>query len=136
VTSQKNSNLLTQTLSLYAQDSWKATPRLTFIYGVEVGVEPCANRERNDDPWLRGKVFQIPHDRSRAFGHSTVEDDLWEFCPALGRGVFLMKSTTCPPGQLGHFYDLGLGAGCDACNRISDGATLTTATASVRRSQI
>jgi hypothetical protein len=132
VTSQKNSNLLTQTLSLYAQDSWKATPRLTLIYGVRWEWSPA--------PTGRGTTTLaswegVSNPATIALAPSGTP--LWKttygnFAPRLGVAYSLnQKHDFVLRANWGIFYDLGLGQVATLATGFPNGATLTTATASV-----
>jgi hypothetical protein len=132
VTSQKNSNLLTQALSLYAQDSWKATPRLTVIYGLRW--------EWNPAPSGRGTTTlaaweNISDPATITLGPSGTR--LWKttyanVAPRLGLAYALSaKHDFVMRANWGIFYDLGLGQVGTLATGFPNGATLTTATANV-----
>jgi hypothetical protein len=132
VTSQKNSNLLTQTLSLYAQDSWKATPRLTLIYGLRWewspapsgrGTTTLASWEGVSNP---ATIVLAPS------GTPLWKTTYGNFAPRLGLAYSLNeKHDFVLRANWGIFYDLGLGQVATLATGFPNGATLTTATASV-----
>jgi hypothetical protein len=132
VTSQKNSNLLTQTLSLYAQDSWKATPRLTLIYGVRWEWSPA--------PTGRGTTTLASWEgvsNPATIALAPLGTPLWKttygnFAPRLGVAYSLNeKHDFVLRANWGIFYDLGLGQVATLATGFPNGATLTTPTASV-----
>jgi hypothetical protein len=132
VTSQKNSNLLTQTLSLYAQDSWKATPRLTLIYGVRWELSPAPSG-RGSTTLASWEGVSNPATIALApLGTPIWKTTYGNFAPRLGvayslndRHDFVLRA------NWGIFYDLGLGQVATLATGFPNGATLTTATATV-----
>ena len=132
VTSQKNSNLLTQALSLYAQDSWKATSRLTVIYGVRWEWNPApsgrdtttlASWEGTSNP---STIVLAP------FGTSLWKTTYANFAPRVGVAYSLnAKHDFVLRADWGIFYDLGLGQVGTLATSFPNGATLTTDSANV-----
>jgi hypothetical protein len=63
-----------QRLGLYAEDSWRATPRLTVNFGLRydttLGLFIASGHDQNLNPALAGNgvVSGIPHDYRKAFG--------------------------------------------------------------------
>jgi hypothetical protein len=132
VTSQKNSDLLTQALSLYAQDSWKATPRLTLIYGLRW--------EWNPAPSGRGTTTLASWENvsnPAAIALAPSGTHLWKttyanFAPRLGGAYVLSAKRDCVlRANWGIFYDLGLGQVGTLATGFPNGATLTTDVANV-----
>ena len=132
VTSQKNSNLLTQALSLYAQDSWKATSRLTVIYGVRWEWNPAPSG-RDTTTLASWEGTSNPSTIALApFGTSLWKTTYANFAPRVGVAYSLnAKHDFVLRANWGIFYDLGLGQVGTLATSFPNGATLNTDSANV-----
>jgi hypothetical protein len=127
VTSLRNANLLTQALSLYAQDMWKATPRLTVTYGLRWewnpaptgrGTTALASWENVSDPAALDLA---------APGTSLWKTTYGNFAPRIGAAYALTATRDLAVrANWGIFYDLGLGQVATLATQFPNGATLTT----------
>jgi len=110
VTASKPAKVLTHAFSAYAQDSWKATKRLTIVYGLrwELAPPPSARGNTTLASWTNpsspGSFALAP---SGASLWSTVHTN---FAPRLGIVYKLTSSgDLVARGGWGIFYDTGLG---------------------------
>jgi len=109
--SAKASSFLSQSMSLYGQDTWKVTPRLTFTYGVrwELAPAPSARGNTTLASWTN---VDNPAELSLAPSGSALWATTYtNFAPRLGvaysltrKGDFVLRAGT------GMFYDLGADA--------------------------
>ena len=100
-------------LSLYGQDSWKATPRLTLTYGLRWEVNPPPTGKNGKD------LFTVSGlDTPSSIALAPRGTPLWKttynnFAPRVGIAYQLFQKPgreTVLRGGLGIFYDLGTGA--------------------------
>jgi hypothetical protein len=132
VTSFKNANLLTQALSLYAQDTWKATPRLTLTYGVrwEWNPAPTGRGATNLASWAN--VSNPSTLALAATGAPLWKTTHGNFAPRIGAAYALTANRDLVlRASWGVFYDLGLGQVATLATQFPNGATLTTDNAAV-----
>jgi hypothetical protein len=105
------SQLLAQALSLYVQDSWRATPRLTITYGLRWELDPA--------PSARGATTLASWtnvNNPSEIALAPIGAPLWattygNFAPRIGvayrlteKGDFILR------GGAGIFYDTGVGS--------------------------
>jgi hypothetical protein len=132
VTSQKNSDVLTQALSFYAQDSWKATTRLTVVYGLRWEWNPAPSG-RDTTTLASWQGTANPSTIALApLGTSLWNTTYSNFAPRIGIAYALnAKHDFVLRANWGIFYDLGLGQVGTLATSFPNGATLTTAAVSV-----
>ncbi len=105
------SQILARSLSLYAQDSWKITPRLTVTYGLrwELSPAPSARGTTTLASWTNV-------DNSSQIALAPLGTHLWSttfgnFAPRIGLAYNLDgKGNLVLHGGAGVFYDIGVGS--------------------------
>ena len=104
------SQILAQSLSLYAQDNWRINSRLTMIYGVRWELSPAPS-PRNGTVLAAWKNVNNPAELSLAqFGTSVYNTTYGNFAPRVGVAWRLNDAgTTVLRAGWGMYYDLGLG---------------------------
>jgi len=129
--------LLSRALSLYGQDAWKATPRLTLTYGVRWELSPAPSARGN----TRLAAWQNT-DNPSEINLAPLGSPLWgttygNFAPRFG----LAYSLTPTSGFVlragaGIFYDLGVGASANMAFAFPDNAVSSFQNVSVPVSDI
>jgi outer membrane receptor protein involved in Fe transport len=106
----KRSQILTQALSLYAQDTWKLKPRLTLTYGLRWELNPAPS-PRNGTQLASWTNVNDPANLALApFGTPVYETTYGNFAPRVGMALRLDESgTTVLRAGWGIYYDLGTG---------------------------
>ena len=116
---------LSQSTSLYAQDSWKASPRLALTYGIrwELGPAPKGLGSTTLASWLNvnnpSAITLAPAGTS--LWHTTYVN----FAPRLGIAYSLDQAGSMVlRAGAGLFYDLGVGASADLAGHFPNSATV------------
>jgi len=116
--------LLAQSLSLYAQDSWKLTRRLSLVYGLrwELSPAPSAAEGTTLGTWTNlndPSTITLAPDGTALWSTTYAN-----FAPRIGlayslneKGDFVLR------GGAGLFYDLGVGSASDVLNTFPNVAT-------------
>jgi hypothetical protein len=104
------SQILAQSLSLYAQDNWRLNSRLTLIYGIRWELSPPPSA-RNGTVLAAWENVYNPAQVSLAPSGTSVYDTTYRnFAPRVGVAWRLdEKGTTVLRAGWGIYYDLGLG---------------------------
>ena len=112
-TFQTNS-LLSQNFSVYGQDTWKVTPRLTLTYGLRWDINPpLRGKHTSDDPFT---VTGLKNPSTIALaprGTDLYQTTYGNFAPRAGFGYQLADKPnwgTVLRAGFGIFYDLGQGS--------------------------
>jgi hypothetical protein len=105
--------LLSQNFSLYGQDNWKVTPRLTLVYGLRWDVNPALKgRNGNSDPFTVQRLENPATMTLAPRGTPLYQTTYGNFAPRLGVAYQLRREIgweTVVRGNVGVFYDLGSG---------------------------
>jgi hypothetical protein len=104
------SQVLSKTLSLYAQDNWKVNSRLTLIYGLRWELSPAPS-PRAGTTLAAWENVDNPADLSLApFGTPVYQTTYRNFAPRVGIALKLdSRGTAVLRAGGGLYYDLGLG---------------------------
>ena len=99
-------------LSLFAQDTWRATNRLTLTYGLRYEVVPAPDEENGNLPLSVGGLQENSYNLANISLNSTrqkfYKTTYNNFAPRVGAAYQLSSGTTLR-GGFGVFYDLGYG---------------------------
>jgi outer membrane receptor protein involved in Fe transport len=107
--------LLSHNFSLYGQDTWKITPRLTLTYGLRWDVNPpLKGKNLSNDPFtvtgLGNPAMINPAAVTLAPRGTPLYQTTWgNVAPRIGLAWMLTRATTLR-GGFGTFYDLGQGS--------------------------
>jgi hypothetical protein len=125
-TVRKDSKLLSQTLSLYAQDTWKITPRLTLIYGLRWEWSP--------PPTGRGTTTLASWENvsnPATIALAPAGTSLWKttynnFAPRIGVAYALTSTHDFViRANWGIFYDLGVGQVATLATQFPNGSSFS-----------
>lgn len=111
VASTNPSQILSQALSLYAQDTWKVKPRFTLTYGLRWELNPAPS-PRNGTVLASWRNIGDPANLSLApLGTPAYATTYGNLAPRVGMALKLNESgTTVLRAGWGLYYDLGTGA--------------------------
>ncbi len=126
------SEFLVRSTSLYAQDAWKLTPRLTLTYGVRWELDPAPSA-RGGTTLASWKNVANPADLTLApFGTPLWRTTYADFAPRLGAAYGLTpKGDFVLRGGLGIFYDMGADASGYLASSFPNDAAYCCATVSL-----
>ena len=114
---QSPQTVIFNNFSLYAQDTWKISPKLTFTYGLRWDVNPPPHEANGNDPLTLTQI-----DNPATFTFAPRGTPLWKttydnFAPRFGLSYQLSNQQgreTMLRGGVGIFHDLGNGAAGNA----------------------
>ncbi len=132
VGTRKSSELLTQTLSLYAQDTWRATPRLTVTYGIRWELSPAPSG-RDGTTLASWTGTNNPSQLALApTGTPIWKTTYGNVAPRIGVAYALdEKHDFVLRAAWGIFYDLGVGQAATLATQFPNAASLTVPTVTV-----
>ena len=124
VTRLKKAKLLTRALSLYAQDVWKLSPRLTLTYGLRWEWSPPPTG-RGDTVLASWENVSNPSTLSLApIGTALWKTTYANFAPRVGVAYAMtQKHDLILRAGWGIFYDLGLGQVATLASQFPNGAS-------------
>lgn len=106
--STKPSSFLSQTASIYGQDSWKTTSRLTLTYGLRWELSPAPSGRQNTTLASWTNIGSPANLGLAPFGTPLWNTTYTNFAPRIGAAYSLTKSGNLVlRGGTGIFYDLG-----------------------------
>ena len=97
-----------QNFSAYGQDTWRASRRLTAVYGVRWDINPAPTEKNGNYPWDGVSPILVARDRDSVFWKTRFTN----FAPRLGLSYLLRSEPgweTVIRGGVGIFYDLANG---------------------------
>ena len=103
-------NLIFTNLSLYGQDTWKATRRLALTYGLRWELNPAPSESNGNDPIAVTGVDNLATLAMAPRGTSLYQTTSNNFAPRVGIAYQLSQRQgreTVVRGGFGIFYDLG-----------------------------
>ncbi len=126
VSTRKSSELLTQALSLYAQDTWKATSRLTLTYGLRWELSPAPSG-RGDTTLASWIGTNNPSQLALApTGTPIWKTAYGNVAPRIGVAYALNANRDFVlRAAWGIFYDLGVGQAGTLATQFPNAASLT-----------
>lgn len=108
------SQFLTRALSLYGQDTWKMTPRLTLTYGFRWELSPAPSARGNTSLTAWENVSNPPQIVIAPHGTPLWATTYGNFAPRFGFAYSLTsKGDAVLRAGGGVFYDLGMGRSAD-----------------------
>jgi len=119
----RNAQFITRSFSLYAQDSWKATSRLSVTYGVRWELNPAPSPEGTTSFAVWENVTDPPAITLAPSGSPLWKTTFGNFAPRVGLAYQLTSR-----GDLvlrlggGVFYDLGVGNSANVASTFPNGA--------------
>lgn len=104
-------------LSVYAQDAWKANPRLTFTYGLRWDLNPPPREANGRSALTLTQIDDPAHFAFAPRGTSLWKTSYGNFAPRAGLSYQLSQAQgreTILRGGIGIFYDFGNGSASNA----------------------
>jgi hypothetical protein len=104
-------------LSLYGQDTWKSTRKLTLTYGLRWEYDPPPSEKHGNDPFAVTQIDNLATLALAPRGTSLWKPTHNNFAPRFGLAYQLSQRPgreTVLRGGVGIFYDLGTGQAANA----------------------
>ncbi len=104
--------VVTNNLSLFAQDTWRASRRMTLTYGLRWEFNPTPYVSNRAAPWVVNQVTDIATIQLVSSGAPLWHASATNFAPRVGVAYQLFDSprwATILRGGAGVFYDVGFG---------------------------
>lgn len=122
-----DAQFVTQSLSVYAQDTWKASPRFTLTYGLRWELSPAPS-PRGKTTFAAWENVDNPPDITLAPSGSPLwHTRHWNFAPRVGLAYGLTpKRDFVLRVGVGVFYDLGVGTSANVATTFPNSAFLFT----------
>jgi Carboxypeptidase regulatory-like domain/TonB-dependent Receptor Plug Domain len=132
VSGSKNADLLTQALSLYAQDTWKAGSRMTVTYGLRWEWNPAPSSRGSTTLASWQNVTNPATLALAATGTPVWKTTYANFAPRIGVAYALTRNRDLVlRAGWGIFYDTGLGQVGTLASQFPNGATFSADDATV-----
>ena len=103
--------------SLYAQDTWKVSPRLTLTYGLRWELNPPPKDAKGNEPAVVTGLDDLATATLAPFGTPLYKTTYANFAPRIGAAYNFSRRPgleTVVRGGFGIFYDLGSGPAANA----------------------